>query len=416
MSKPRTLQRRITVAYLALALGACLLFALIATLAVEGIEVRLVDQRLTSVAAWASPRHRAGLPVEMPADVIFYHGSAIPAALRGLQPGIHEMTVDGLTLRMLVGKDEAGDFAVVDRDSDYEKIEAVVYSLVAAGLGGLVILALFIGRYTAQGIVTPISALAEAVNHRDPPASMPLLDRDDEMGVLARAFAERTAGLDRALARERFFTGDVSHELRTPLTVITGAAEILMQHTAGNPGLREPAERILRAAHEATERVNVLLLLARAPQLIDAPPTMLAPLVREELERCRPLCADRPVALTLAVEEEISVDAQPELLATAVGNLIRNACLYTASGVVHVRLRDRAVVVEDSGPGIPPAVRAQLTDQKPPGAHAGSAGTGIGLALVKRICEHLSATILISERPGGGSIVCLAFPEKLTKS
>jgi len=416
MARPRTLQRRITIAYLVLALCACLLFTIIAMLAVEGIEERLVDQRLQSVATWASPRHIAGLPVEMPAGLIFYHGDSIPMSLRGLPPDTRELTVDGVDLQLLVGKDAAGDFVVVDRDSDYEKIEAVVYSIVAAGFGGLIILAIIIGRYTARRFVTPISALAEAVRHRDSPTALPLLDNEDEMGVLARAFSERTTELNRFLARERFFTGDVSHELRTPLTVITGAAEILAERTTGQPELHEPSQRILRAAREAANRVNVLLLLARAPQLIDAPPTPLASLVRDEVERNRPLCSGKPVALTLTTGEEAVIDARPELLATAIGNLIRNACQYTLQGSVHVHVSGCSVSVEDTGPGIPPTVRARLLDQALSGPQADSAGTGIGLALTKRICEHLSAAFRVTDRPTGGTAFHIVFPAHLTKS
>jgi signal transduction histidine kinase len=413
----RTLQRRITIAYLALAFSACAIFAVIAVLAVEGIEELLVDQRLKSVAAWAAPRRIAGLPVEMPAGLIFYHGESIPPSLRNLAPHTQEMRVDGVYMRLLVGRDEAGDYVVVDRDSDYEKIEAVVYSIVVTGFLGLIVLAVFLGRYTANRLVTPLAELAEAARDPDSPAALPMLDREDEMGVLARAFAQRTAQLGRFLARERFFTGDVSHELRTPLTVIIGAAEILQGQAADRPQLREPVQRILRAAREAAQRVNVLLLLARAPQLIDAPPTALSDLVREEVERSRALCAGKPVSLTLAVDNEVIVEARPELLATAIGNLIRNACQYTAAGSVHVHVRGDGVSVEDTGPGIPASVRAKLLDE-PDGSSRPSdpAGTGIGLALTKRICEHLSATFSVTARPGGGTTFAIAFPGALTKS
>ncbi len=411
MSKPGSLQRRITVAYLMLALSACVIFTLIAAIAVEGIEVRLVDQRLESVAAWASPRQIAGLPVEMPAGVIFYHGDSIPVSLRGLAPGVHEKTVDGATLRMLVGRDGAGDFVVLDRESDYEKIEAVVYSIVAAGFGGLLILSLLLGRYVARRFVTPIATLATAVMDRDPKQELPLLGNTDEMGVLARAFSARTAELQQFLVRERFFTGDVSHELRTSLTVIIGAAEILVKRTADAPELSAPAQRILRAATEATEFVTVLLLLARAPQLIDAPETRLGPLIREEMERGRLLCAGKPVSMELSLDGDPAVFARRELLATAIGNLIRNACQYTGKGSVLIRAGGHSVTVEDTGPGIPEAVRARLSGQVPASTAAGSsAGSGIGLALVKRICEHLGATLLVEDRPGGGAKFTIVFP------
>lgn len=416
LNNQASLQRRITVAYLMLAITACVIFTVIATLAVEGIEDRLVDQRLKSVAAWASPRHFAGLPVEIPAGVIFYHGNSIPTSLRGLEPGVQEQTVDGVSLRLLVGRDAAGDFVVVDRESDYEKIELVVYSIVAAALVALLILSSILGRYVARRFVNPIATLAAAVMAKDSRTELPLLENTDELGVLARAFSERTAELQQFLMRDRFFTGDVSHELRTPLTIIIGAAEILVERTAGQPDLHAPAQRILRAATEATEFVTVLLLLARTPELIDAPKTRLGPLIEREIESGRQLCGDKPVSLELFLEGDPVVLWRRELLAAAIGNLIRNACQYTEQGSVIVRASAHSVTVEDTGPGIPPAVRERLSDRARVSALAGSAGSGIGLALVRRICEHQAATLRVNDRPAGGSAFTIDFPPVLTKS
>lgn len=416
MSKRGSLQRRVTVAYLMLAIAACVLFAVIAAVAVEGIEYRLVDQRLKDIAEWASPRHIAGLPVEMPAGVIFYHGDSIPLSLRGLAPGVQEKTVDGIDLSMLVGKDEAGDFVVIDRESDYERIEAVVYSIVAAGFVALLTLSIILGRYIAGRFVMPISMLAAAVMDKDSKTRLPLLANSDEMGVLARAFQARTAELQQFLERERFFTGDVSHELRTPLTIIIGATEILVEHTADRPDLNAPAERILRAATEASEFVTVLLLLARAPQLIDPSETRLRPLIEEAIENGRLLLGDKPVSLGFSIDADPVVFARAELLATAIGNLIRNACQYTETGSVAIRAGGRRVTVEDTGPGVPAGVRASLSNESLASPVAGSAGSGIGLALVKRICEHLGATLLVNDRPGGGTVFTIEFPPHLTKS
>lgn len=97
----KSLKRRIIVAYLLFALVASIFFAIIAAVAVEGIEVRLVDERLKEVAAWASPRHAAGLSVEMPAGLSFHHAEDTPLPLHGLTPGMHEKTVDGVDLHVL---------------------------------------------------------------------------------------------------------------------------------------------------------------------------------------------------------------------------------------------------------------------------------------------------------------------------
>jgi signal transduction histidine kinase len=245
---------------------------------------------------------------------------------------------------------------------------------------------------------------------------LPLLDNADEVGTLARSFSAHTAELRKFLVRERFFTGDVSHELRTPLTIIIGAAEILVKATADQPELRAPADRILRAAQEAADCVTVLLLLARAPEMIDTPETRIVKLVEEELERGRILCGNKPVVLTSSIDGELTVFARRELLVTAIGNLIRNACQYTEKGSVVVRVANGAVSVEDTGPGIPPAVRSRLFDAFQLAASADSAGSGIGLALVKRICEYLGAVLTVGDRPEGGTVFTIDFPRRLIKT
>lgn len=394
-----TLRQRVIRAYVLFTFAVCVVFGIIAMLAVEGIEVRLVDDRLAEIAAWASPRHGGGLPVEMPAGVSFYHGNEIPLSLRGLPSGIREMTVDGVDLHVLAGRDAAGEYVVVDHESDYEEIELVVYAIVGAGFMGCLGLALLLGRLTANRLVAPVTELAAAVADDTRYASgtmLPFITNEDEVGALARAFAARTTALQQYLRRERFFTGDVSHELRTPLTVIAGAAELLAQRTSSVPELHGPVLRIQRAALEASACIHVLLLLARAPDSIDAPATNIVTLIHQEIEKCRPLVADKPVTLEYVGPAQQNVVARAELVAAALGNLLRNACQYTATGSVVVRLMQDSVSICDTGPGVPEAVLEGLRDQTFPAAPNGalprsgsSAGAGLGLALVRRICERL---------------------------
>lgn len=383
-------------------------FAIIAATAVEGIEDRLVDERLEEVAAWAAPRHIGGMSVQMPAGLTFHHDADIPRSLRGLPHGVSEITVDGTDLHVLAGRDERGEYVVVDHDSEYEKIEIVVYSMFAAGFLAFVACSLVLARFLANRIVTPITLLSQAVEDRRD--ELPCLDRTDELGVLARAFAGRTGELKQFLDRERFFTGDVSHELRTPLTVISGAAEVLMARTEGDGGLHAPAERIYRAAREASDVACVLLRLARSPQGLDVSEQSAAELVAYEAARSQPLVADKPVALRYLGGSDFTVRGSRELLQAAIGNLLRNACAYTEQGEVVLRLEQRSIVVEDTGPGLPPAALARLHGELPPDGDGASAGTGLGLGLVLRICSHLGAELHVKQREGGGTRFDISFP------
>lgn len=414
MKARNSLRRRILVAYLLFGLGSTVFFAISGAIAVEGIEDRLVDDRLKEVALWASPRQASGLSVAMPAGVTFYHDADIPVSLRTLPEGVNDVTVDGVGLHVLSGRDENGPFVVVDHESDYEKVEMVVYGLFALAFAGSLAISVFIGSYIGRRFVNPILALTEALPHTD--QALPLQDRDDELGVLARAFAAHTAELRRFLDRERFISGDVSHELRTPLTIISGAAEILMLQRGDDPRVALPAERIYRAASEATQCVNVLLMLARAPDRLPRPAIDIAASARAEVARYEPLLGAKPVQLLYGGGEPFTVNAPPELCSAAIGNLVRNACQYTEQGKVVVSLGAHSVLVEDTGPGLPVAVQAVLNGDAAPAQEGPSSGTGLGLGLVRRICEYLGATLSVRPRDGGGTVFELIFPVDLTPS
>jgi len=411
-----SLRRRIVVVFVSFGIVLSLFFAVIAAVAVEGIEMHLVDNRLSEVAKWALPRQAAGLAVDLPAGLRFHRGEAIPLSLRGLPEGVSDVDVDGVGLHVLSGVDAAGAYAVVDHESDYEKVELVVYSMFIAFFLGFLLLAAALGSFVARRVVNPIGELAVAVARGRSP--LPLQERKDELGILARALEAHTTELRAFLDRERFFTGDVSHELRSPLTVIMGAAEILLANS-GDEASRAPAERIYRAAHEAAECITVLLLLARSPELARLPLVAVDAIAAREVERYRALADGGRVTLDYRGGPGFGVRAPAELCAAAIGNLVRNACQYTEQGSITVALTPGRVVVEDTGPGLPAEVRETLASSGAGGGaipSRGSNGTGLGLSLVLRICEYLGASLGYEERMGGGSRFTIDFGADFTQS
>lgn len=408
MRRSRTLRARIVLAYMALAAVLCLLFVAITHVSVEAIEERLVNRRLLEAGDQMIENHLKGYRTG-PHEPDVLSGEQIPQWLRGAAPGIHEVTDRGQPLHVLIRDYEGQRYAIVHDESDFEILETYIWITLAAACGVCLVAAFLFGSATASRVIRPVTELAEAVEQDRLGAGLPAHEAEDEVGVLARAFAAKQEQMQRFLLREQLFTGDVSHELRTPLTVMLGAAELLQARLQDRPELQPAIERIKRTAVDTADRVSALLMLSRSPELVDAPLVDLAPLLQTEMERCRPLLQGKPVELRLALDARPQVFGRSELIAIAVGNLLRNACQFTERGHVLVSLGKDHLAVEDTGAGIPEDVKAQIFERFVRAAPAGVAGTGLGLAIVRRVCEHLGWSVELQTPAEGGSRFVLGF-------
>jgi signal transduction histidine kinase len=136
-----------------------------------------------------------------------------------------------------------------------------------------------------------------------------------------------------------------------------------------------------------------------------------AEIAQVEAERCRSLLDGKPVKLVVSLEAaRVLVPARPELVATAIGNLIRNACAFTEKGEVRVRVEPGAVIVEDTGPGVPREIAARIFERREPGPVGSVQGSGLGLAIVRRVAEHLGWAVELLSGPEGGSRFVLHLP------
>ncbi len=394
----------------------CSAFVAAALHAIGRVEDQLIDQRLAATADQVAKHLLAGRQLDLPPSVTLYRQDELPPALRGLAAGKHELTLDGVAVNVLVRQDSGLSFVLTDADADYEAIKRELCAFLMAAFAGCLGLAVAFGRSTASQVIAPVTALACAVERDQLPDTFPSLKSNDELGVLARAFASRTRDLQQLVLREQWFVADVSHELRTPLTVIMGAAELLHSRVGDDREVATLVERIRRTAADTAARVSALLLLSRKPEAIEAPRIALSPLIRLEMERCQHLLAGKAVSLTFELAAEVQLHAPIELVGTAIGNLISNACQYTEAGAVTVRLERDRLVVQDTGVGIPEAIRQQIFERfvRADVGHAG--GSGLGLAIVRRVALHLGWCVTLEAASGRGSVFTLTWgpqPEAL---
>ncbi|MGO9898909.1 MAG: sensor histidine kinase [Solirubrobacteraceae bacterium] len=301
---------------------------------------------------------------------------------------------------------------------------AVRLFLLFGVLGGTV-LALLAGLANAQRAMRPITQLTEAAREiertRDPSRHVPHPEAEDEIAELARtlegmlgALDEARAATEAALSRQREFVADASHELRTPLTSVLANLELLTDELSGEQA--ESAKAALRSTRRMRRLVGDLLLLARADAQRAEPyrPTDLAQVLIDAAGEIEPLADDHE----LTVEPSCAViPGRGDDLHRMILNLLENAVRHTPKGT-HVRARAwvengvPSVLVEDDGPGIPPALQGKVFERFVRGGGDGGRGSGLGLAIVRAVAESHGASIELGQLTSeGGTRFVIRFVE-----
>ena len=138
----------------------------------------------------------------------------------------------------------------------------------------------------------------------------------------------------------------------------------------------------------------------------------MARVAEQVIDAHKPHLGNKPVEVRLEVEGTLEVVAPSSVVAVALGNLIGNAFKYTPRGEVVVRVGDGKVVVEDSGPGIALADAERLFERGIRGEGATGKGAGLGLAIVRRLCELYEWRVSLRPRPQGGAAATLDFRQR----
>ncbi|MGJ7901196.1 sensor histidine kinase [Lysobacter sp. 1R34A] len=270
---------------------------------------------------------------------------------------------------------------------------------------------LLVGLWAASRVMSPVSELANRLKRSGRSAQAEALAAhfpDDEVGQLAEALDDYAERLTNVVQRDREFNADVSHELRTPLAVIKGAVELLLSRPDIEEKTRNRLLRIQRAEQQCTDLISALLLLSRNERGHGS--TDVARLSEQLLDAHRAQLGGKPLVLRIEGEQGLVVDAPEAAVAVALGNLIGNAVKYTTQGEVVVRLHARSVDVIDSGPGLSAEDAAKLFERGYRGTHAGhSQGGGIGLSIVRRLCELYGWDVRVKPGKVVGVVATLTF-------
>ncbi|GAP10030.1 signal transduction histidine kinase [Bellilinea caldifistulae] len=240
----------------------------------------------------------------------------------------------------------------------------------------------------------------------------------DEVSRLIRAFNQTLERLEKLFDTQRRFLADVSHELRTPLTVIKGEVG-LMRLT--NELDEESLRNIEKEVDRLTRLVGDLLLLAQAEsgQLpLDLKPVELDTILLEVLQQMQILASGK-VNLRLEEIDQVMVRGDRDRLKQVILNLVANAINYTpAGGEVRLSLSRQGgqscLMVEDTGPGIPPEDLPHIFDRfyrgDPSRKRTENSGFGLGLSIAKWIVDHHGGQIEVESQVGKGTRFTVWLP------
>ncbi len=228
----------------------------------------------------------------------------------------------------------------------------------------------------------------------------------------------------------REFLTVVSHELRSPLTLILGPLEGLLAYPEDTlaPAVRIDLERSYRNAVRLLALVNDLLAfttlsaghMSMTLEVVDA-----AALVAGLVGDAQPTAMRAGLRLGVSFEGDLGdVTLDRRMLEKIVLNLVCNALKFTPAGGrvdVLVRAVDDQIelAVADTGPGIPTEQQEHLfqrfhqLDSSTTRKHE---GTGIGLALVKELAEHMGGTVGLASEPGQGARFWVRLPRTIERS
>src|SRR6185312_6883661 len=344
----------------------------------------------------------------------------MPLAWQNLQSGVHDITetdANGVLRHYkLAVRRKGGIIGFVRYDAGREELgkQQLILALVGA-VCLFTLLSLAIGLWLSRKVLKPVTELADRLrDFRKAGKAEPLAPHfaDDEVGELAHALDEYSARLTAMVERDREFNSDVSHELRTPLAVIASTTELLQGSPDLTPKLAERLKRIERASRQATELIEALLLLSRAERRgpTRGETTDLAKLAADVIESQRPQMRGKPLTIELVVNSPVSVNAPASVLSVALTNLIGNAIKYTLEGSVRVEVGNGQVEVIDTGPGIKPEDAERLFQRGVRGEGVGGSGAGLGLAIVRRLCELYGWHVSMRPREdANGAVACIKF-------
>lgn len=288
----------------------------------------------------------------------------------------------------------------------------------------IVLLFLFlITRYMAGRSIEPVLSVIDTagkITNENLSARIPIPAQKDELNKLIITINDLMDRIENAVNREKQFTSDASHELRTPLAVIKGTLEVLIRKPRSSQEYIDKISFCIKEINRINYLVDQLLLLARfesQKKALDYQKVDLVELTESVLLRQHAPIFDKTLSIELKISDRYLVHSDPYMIDIIIENLISNAVKYSnPSDQITIQIHQNSKIlvyeIRDSGIGIAPDEIDKIKEpfyRSNPLDHPDVKGNGLGLSIVKRMCELLHVGFNIKSELGQGTVVVLTF-------
>lgn len=215
----------------------------------------------------------------------------------------------------------------------------------------------------------------------------------------------------------------IAHDLRNVFTGILGICELMLTCTrAGRVDeLGGMVDMVIESTQQAVNLLNNLLGWARIQTgALQPNPTIwqVSELVAQTLESLAPIASIKGLTLDTRLEDDLEVEADHEMVATILRNLVTNAIKFTKQrGQISVRTSRTSsgveIAVSDTGLGMPGDVLERILCRHEQISTLGTAnegGTGLGLSICRQFAEANGGELRVESEPGRGSTFCFTLP------
>ena len=237
---------------------------------------------------------------------------------------------------------------------------------------------------------------------------------------------DKSRQLEQASQHKSQFLASMSHELRTPLNAIIGLTEMMVTNAArfGTEKALEPLRRVNAAGTHLLSLINEVLDLSKieAGKLeLNPEPVNLARLIDEVIGTAGQLAEKNQNRLVVEAQENVgALNADSMRLKQILLNLLSNACKFTKEGEVALRVRKVAdgrdwveLAVADTGIGLTAEQQAKLFQEFTQADSLTArryGGTGLGLALSRKLARMMGGDVTVTSEPGKGSVFTVRLP------